>query len=88
MLRFFEWDQRKARSNLRKHGVGFDEARTVFSDSLAFIFDDEEHSERERREIIVGHSILNRLLLACFQELTSNRVRINQCPASHEAGAA
>ncbi len=40
----FEWDKKKAAANLRKHGVSFDEARTVFYNPLATIFDDEEHS--------------------------------------------
>ena len=64
----FEWDKNKASSNIKKHGVSFDEARTVFNDPLARIFDDEEHSSIERREIIIGHSIVNRLLVVCFTE--------------------
>lgn len=50
----FEWDRRKAGTNLEKHGVSFDEASTVFHDPLARIFDDQDHSEQETREIIVG----------------------------------
>lgn len=42
----FEWDKRKARSNLRKHGVSFDEASTVFDDPSALIFPDDDHSEQ------------------------------------------
>ncbi len=57
----FEWDPKKAASNLSKHGVAFEEALTVFADSLARIFDDEDH-----REIIIGHSVNHRLLLVCF----------------------
>lgn len=49
----------------------FDEAETVFDDPLALIFDDEWHSTNEEREIIVGHSDLNRLLLVCFTERDS-----------------
>lgn len=64
----FEWDQEKADSNRRKHRVSFAEAATVFADPLAAIFDDEVHSEEEQREIIVGHSADNRLLLVCFTE--------------------
>ena len=64
----FEWNSRKAASNLRRHGVSFEETSTVFSDPLARIFDDEDHSSRERREIIVGHSVRNRLLLVSFVE--------------------
>jgi len=64
----FEWDDNKAHLNLRNHGVGFDEAVTVFVDPLARIFDDEVHSTAERREIIVGHSLRGRFLLVGFTE--------------------
>ncbi len=62
----FEWDPKKAASNLSKHRVAFEEALTVFADPLARIFDDEEHSAAEQREIIIGHSVTDRLLLVCF----------------------
>ena len=71
----FEWDESKAAANLKKHGVSFDEAETVFDNVLAVIFDDEAHSEGERREIIIGHSRNNRLLLISFTEC-SNVIRI------------
>ncbi|HZE63456.1 MAG TPA: BrnT family toxin [Pyrinomonadaceae bacterium] len=71
----FEWDARKASANLRKHEVSFDEAATVFDDPLARIFDDPNHSLNERREIIIGHSIRERLLLVCFSERPS-KIRI------------
>lgn len=64
----FEWHADKAASNARKHGVTFDEAMTVFADPLAAIFDDDEHSAEEKREIIVGHSAKGRLLLVSFTE--------------------
>jgi hypothetical protein len=72
----FEWDGDKAAGNLKKHKVGFDEASTVFGDHLAKIFSDDEHSAEEIREIIVGHSILNRLLLVSFTERGSDVIRI------------
>ncbi|MBV6393014.1 MAG: hypothetical protein KPEEDBHJ_02244 [Anaerolineales bacterium] len=72
----FEWDPAKAESNLRKHDVSFDEAVTVFKDPLAFIFDDEAHSEEEHREIIIGMSSLRRMLLVCFVERVQDIVRI------------
>ena len=72
----FEWDTKKAAASLKKHRVSFDEATTVFNDPLAFIFNDEQHSADEHREIIVGHSILNRLVLVCFTERAGNIVRI------------
>ena len=62
----FEWDRKKAASNLSKHRVSFEEALTVFADLLARIFDDEDHSLEERREIIIGHSSQSRLLVVCF----------------------
>ncbi len=62
----FEWDRKKASTNLSKHGVSFEKALTVFADPLARIFDDEDHSTEEQREIIVGHSAKGRLLIVCF----------------------
>ena len=62
----FEWDLEKAALNLSKHGVSFEEALTVFADPLAKIFDDESHSIGEQREIVIGHSINQNLLLVCF----------------------
>ena len=47
MMPEFEWDARKANESVKKHGVAFDEALTVFADSLARIFDDPDHSENE-----------------------------------------
>ena len=76
MALVFEWDSRKATTNQRKHKVSFDEASTVFSDPLAVIFSDEDHSNGEEREIIVGHSILDRLLLVSFAEPIKDRIRI------------
>src|SRR5438105_1090699 len=64
----FEWDEEKAASNQKKHKVTFEEAATVFADPLAAIFDDEGHSGKEQREIIIGQSAENRLLLVCFTE--------------------
>jgi len=72
----FEWDGEKARLNWIKHGVSFDEATTVFDDSLARVFDDELHSRDERREVIIGRSINNRLVVVCFTERPNERIRI------------
>lgn len=71
----FEWDARKANRNEAKHSVSFEEAITVFADPLARIFNDEEHSEIERREIIVGKSARQNLLLVSFVEI-DDRVRL------------
>jgi len=72
----FEWDKRKAKTNLQKHGVNFEEASTVFGDPLANIFDDEEHSQDEDREIIIGHSTVQRLLIVFFTERAKDLIRI------------
>ncbi len=72
----FEWDDNKARFNLRKHGVSFDEASTVFDDPLAAIFDDEAHSSAELRELIIGHSIAGRLLVVSFTERPGEILRL------------
>ena len=71
----FEWDPKKAEENLKTHGVAFEEGLTVFADPLARIFDDPDHSTDETREIIIGHSEKQRLLLVCFTERVA-RVRI------------
>ena len=62
----FEWDPPKAESNLKKHGVNFVEASTVFADPLAGIKDDPDHSETEERNIIVGMSKKFRILVVVF----------------------
>lgn len=72
----FQWDPSKAESNIKKHGVSFDEAVTVFKDPLALIFDDTAHSEREFREIIIGMSTLRKMLLVCFVEKQEDIIRI------------
>ena len=61
----FEWNDRKAAANLRKHGVGFDEAKSVFVDEKAKLIDDPDHSEVEDRFVILGFSSALRLLLVC-----------------------
>jgi len=71
----FEWDAQKAAENLRKHGVAFDEALTVFADLLANIFDDPDHSGDEQRELIIGHSTVPRLLVVSFTD-RGRRTRI------------
>lgn len=64
----FEWDPEKAVANVEKHGVSFEEAVTVFQDPLAKVHADPDHSQAERREILIGHSALNRLLLVAFTD--------------------
>ena len=59
----FEWDPKKAKTNVRKHRVSFEEAATVFNDVLSFIYDDEEHSQAERRYATLGMSERKRILV-------------------------
>jgi uncharacterized DUF497 family protein len=61
----FEWDQPKASANQRKHGVSFEEARTVFFDERARLINDPDHSEEEERYILLGSSNALRLLVVC-----------------------
>ena len=61
----FEWDKAKARSNLAKHGVSFDEAVTAFGDPLAVTIDDPDHSFEERRFLTTGLSRNSGLLIIC-----------------------
>jgi hypothetical protein len=71
-MSFFEWDARKARANNRKHGVSFEEAKTVFSDPLGRITDDPRHSLSEQRYVLVGTSRRGRLLAIMFSERADN----------------
>ena len=64
MLRF-EWDPKKAAGNLRKHGVRFEDAQTVFADENAKLIDDPDHSEDEDRFVLLGLSSTLRLLVVC-----------------------
>ncbi len=61
----FEWDDRKDRANQRKHGVSFDEARTVFFDEFAIEFYDDPSRAEEERFLMLGMSLRARLLLVC-----------------------
>ena len=64
----FQWDKEKAATNLVKHGVSFDEAKTVFDDPLYIDFYDPDHSDDEHRYIMIGMSPQNRLLLVAYTE--------------------
>lgn len=70
----FEWDRAKASLNLRKHGVSFEEARSVFFDEFATQYFDDGHSEREERFILLGMSSLARLLIVVHCERESGEV--------------
>jgi uncharacterized protein len=61
----FEWDERKSRSNKRKHKVSFEEAQTVFLDENAMRFFDPDHSQDEDRFLMLGMSFSLRVLVVC-----------------------
>jgi uncharacterized protein len=61
----FDWDHRKARLNLRKHGIAFDEAQTAFFDQEALVLGDPEHSQTEDRFLLLGMSASLRVLAVC-----------------------
>jgi uncharacterized protein len=71
----FEWDDNKAASNLSKHEVSFEEAKTVFDDPLYVDFYDPDHSEDEERYLIVGESNRGRLLIVSYTE-RGNSIRL------------
>jgi uncharacterized DUF497 family protein len=73
----FEWDPQKAESNLRKHGVSFEEAATVFDDPLAAYYVDPDHSITERRYLTIGASARGRLIHIAFAD-RAGRIRIIQ----------
>jgi hypothetical protein len=71
----FEWDEKKADENYRKHGVMFQEAATVFGDRLAITFEDPDHSKNENRYLTFGQSLQRRLLVVSHTE-RKDRTRI------------
>ena len=64
----FEWDPRKSDANLKKHGISFHEASTIFGDPLSITFNDPDHSAGEHRHLTIGHSITNQLLVVVHTE--------------------
>ena len=72
----FEWDENKNISNQKKHGVSFEEARTVFIDELARLIPDPDSSEGEERFILMGISSQAKLLTVCHCERNLNTIRI------------
>ena len=70
----FEWDENKNQINQHKHGISFQEAKTVFYDEEALVIDDPEHSETEDRFIILGLSNKANLLVVCHCYRASDTV--------------
>ena len=75
MSLIFEWDPQKAESNLRKHGISFDEASSAFADVFSITIQDPLHSETEDRFILLGHSCKARLVVVVHIE-RGDRIRI------------
>ena len=74
----FEWDEEKAKANLKKHRVSFDEATTVLIDSFSITIPDPDHSVDEQRYIDIGISDNGRVLVVVYTERGSN-IRIISC---------
>jgi uncharacterized protein len=68
----FEWDSRKARSNLSKHGISFEEASTIFGDFLSLTIPDPDHSITERRYITMGRAFNGKLLVVVHTDRSDN----------------
>jgi hypothetical protein len=71
----FEWDEKKADDNLRKHGVSFDEAKTVFNDPFSVTIYDPDRSSDEERYIDIGLSLKGRLIVVSYSE-RGEKIRI------------
>ena len=83
MKKQFEWDEEKAETNLRKHGVSFEEAPTVFADPLAMTIPDPDHSTDEDRFITIGDSNKKRLLVVVYTERRKKIRLISARKATH-----
>jgi len=71
----FEWDDEKARKNIKKHGVSFEEAATIFNDPKIATISDPDHSETEERFVSLGMSFIQRLLAVIHTE-RNERIRL------------
>ena len=70
----FEWDDEKAAANVRKHGISFEEAKSVFRDDRAKLIGDPDHSQDEDRFVLLGLSETLRLLVVCHCYRGENHV--------------
>ena len=84
----FEWDVYKAQSNVRRHGVSFEEAKTVFNDPLLLTYPDDFHSVTEDRLISIGYSGRQRLLLVVHTERDQDNELLIRIISSRKATAA
>ena len=77
---FFDWSEAKNKANVRKHGVSFEEAKSVFFDEHALLIADPDHSESEDRFVLLGLSVKLRLLLVCHCfEVDDDLIRVISC---------
>jgi len=81
----FEWDERKAHENLRKHKVSFEETKTVFDDPFLMTYPDTTHSDTEQRYLSIGMSIAGRILVVVHTDrmdkirlISSRRATLNE----------
>jgi len=80
----FEWDDEKAEINLEKHGVGFEEAATIFNDPLIATIPDPDHSVNEDRYVSIGISVQGELLVVVHTE-RGERIRLISCRKANSA---
>ena len=73
----FEWDERKATANVKKHGISFEEAKTAFYDEQAKLINDPDHSEDEDRFVLLGLSASLKLLVVCHCYREGDAIRIS-----------
>ena len=78
MRLIFEWDEDKAKANLKKHKVSFEEGKTIFNDPFLFTFPDDRHSTKEERYINIGLSANGRVLILTHTE-RQGKIRIISC---------
>ncbi len=74
----FEWDEEKAKVNLKKRSVGFDEGATIFNDPLIITITDQAHSDTEQRNISLGISVKGHLLIVVHTE-RNEKIRLISC---------
>ena len=84
MSLIFEWDRKKAESNLKDHGVSFEEAATVFGDTLSITIADPAHSEGEIRYLLIGVSTVQRAVVVAHTERGDNIRIISARPATRK----
>ena len=80
----FEWHEKKAKENLKKHGIGFEEAKTVFNDPFSITITNPDHSIEEERYVDIGLSLRGELLVVVYTERQSN-IRIISCRQATKA---